>query len=204
MATEIRGLTQPSTAMPQPLTPDIVPSDRESAYYHWAWVADRNATETARALGLSPRTVQDWVSRDGWKTRYDQERGELAVRVRASVEVALLRAFPEVVQGFLKIFRGEGDSRQTLDKEGNLVTVYDAVPYQARVNAGKELVSLLGGPTTHHHHHTADTTAPTSTPPALTDHGTATMPMPHLTREQVAALTPEQRRQLEQQIRSRM
>ncbi len=105
---------------------------------------------------------------------------------------------------FHKIVNGEGDSRQTLDKEGNLVTVYDPVPYQARVNAGKELVALFNGPTTHHHHHTADVPAsPTPVPtPHDTSHDSGT-PAPTLTREQAMAMTPAERRQWEEAYRRR-
>ena len=195
---------------------DVLPNDRETAYHHWAYVSDRNAAETARCLGLPVRTVQDWVTRDGWRVRYDQDRGELAQRVRDTVEVALIRAFPEVVQGFLKIFRGEGDQRQTLDKDGNLVTVYDPVPYQARVNAGKEIVALLNGPTVHLHQvnvqgqrqmgrDTPDPGSPGRGNGSPTSPHTRDLPDPSLplTREQAAAMTPEQRHQWEAARRQR-
>ncbi len=180
----------------QPLIPDVLPSDRETAYHHWAYVSDRNAAETARALGLSVRTVQDWVSRDGWKVRYDQERGDLAQRVRDTVELALIRAYPQLVEGYLKIFLGQGDHRQTLDKDGKLVTVYDHVPYQARVNAGKELRAMFEGPPTQYHHHTASmgngSNGSRNGPPAPPLPRTFDPAAP-LTREAAAAMTPEER-----------
>ncbi len=203
MATEIRGLTQSSdAAMRSALTPDVIPGDREAAYQLWAHVHGQNAKETADALGIPANTVRSWANREGWKQRYELERGERFETVRRATELALLRAIPDTIRMFHKIVNGEGDSRQTLDKDGNLVTVYDPVPYQARVNAGKELVALFNGPTTHHHHHTADVPAPTSTPPAPADHDTDTMPAV-LTREMAAAMSPEQRREYERQLRSR-
>ncbi len=82
-------------------------------------------------------------------------------RERGVTPVALLRAIPDTLRLFHKFVKGEGDSRQTLDKEGTLVTVYDPVPYQASVNAGKELAALFNDPTTlrtHRRHQRPPTT----------------------------------------------
>ncbi|MDP9356103.1 MAG: hypothetical protein M3R02_12630 [Chloroflexota bacterium] len=190
MATEIRDGTHLSdAALQRGLTPDVIPADRDAAYELWAYVHGQNATVTATALGLPANTVRSWANRDGWRQRYELERGERFETVRRATELALLRAIPDTIRMFHQVVNGQGDSRQTLDKEGNLVTVYDPVPYQARVNAGKELVALFNGPTTHHHHHTSDTPAT----PAPTDHGAASTPATPLTREQALAMTPAER-----------
>ncbi len=211
MATEPRdGIHLGSASAHRALTPELLDTDREAAYELWAHIHGQNATATATALGIPANTVRSWANRDGWRQRYELERGERFETVRRATELALLRAIPDTITMFHKIVNGEGDSRQTLDKAGNLVTVYDPVPYQARVNAGKELVALFNGPTAHHHHHTSDTTAPAATPappaPApSTPLDPAGIPDPAgpLTREQALAMTPAQRQQWEQARRSR-
>ncbi len=202
MATAICDSTPSSdAALQRGLTPDVIPADREAAHELWAYVHGQNATATATALGIPANTVRSWANRDGWRQRYELERGERFETVRRATELALLRAIPDTIRMFHKIVNGEGDSRQTLDKEGNLVTVYDPVPYQARVNAGKELVALFNGPTTHHHHHTSDT--PPAPAPTHHDHGPAPDPDGPLTRARAAAMSPEQRQAWEQAYRQR-
>ena len=202
MATEIRGLTQSSDAALQPV---VIPDERESAYYLWAHVHEQNARDVGRALAINDNTIRSWANRDGWRARYQQERGELADRVRSTVEVALLRAIPDGVASMARIVRGEGDLRKHVTKDGEVIEVEEFVPYAARVNAFKELKAMFEGPPTQRHTHQLTTTDPASTPPTP---ATSTQPDPFdphvtLTREQAAALTPEQRRQLEQALRSR-
>ncbi len=199
MATAIRDSTPSSDAAVQRgLTPDVLPGDREGAFQLWAYVHGQNATATATALGIPANTVRSWANRDGWRQRYELERGERFETVRRATELALLRAIPDTIKMFHKIVNGEGDSRQTLDKHGNLVTVEDHVPYQVRVNAGKELVALFNGPTTHHHHHTSDTTAPSALIPPSFHTTTAPDPAAPLTPDQLLSMTPDQIRQAPQ------
>ncbi len=202
MATAVPDLSHSSDApLQRGLTPDVIPNDRESAYYHWAHVSGQNAAETARAIGLAPRTVQEWAQQDGWRTRYDYERGQLAERVRNAVESALFRAMPGAIAALARIAEGEGDTRQHVTKDGDVVEVVEFVPYMARVNAIRELRSMFEGPPVHHHHHTADVPAtpapvapspPTSPNPAIPD------PAGPITREQALAMTPAERQAWEE------
>ncbi len=189
-------------AKTQPLVPDVLPSDRETAYHHWAYVSERNAAETARALGLPVRTVQDWVSRDGWKVRYDQERGDLAQRVRDTMELALIRAMPSAIQALVRIIEGDGDLRQHVTKDGEIIELEEFVPYMARVNAVKELRSMFDGPSVQYHTHTVQTQEPPGNG-HTTGGNVPPSPAPTpLTREAAAAMSPEERQQWERSRRS--
>ncbi len=196
MATEIRdSLPSGDAATRRGLVPDVLPSDRELAYVLWSTTHGQNAAEVARELGLPETTVRSWVSRDGWRARFDQERTEQSLRVRAMADVALMRVVPEVIEGLAKIARGEGDHRDTLDKDGNLVTVYDAVPYQARVNAGNSLLDRFGLVAVRLHQHQVSTPPPPTTP---TDHTIAPDAAAPLIPDQILTMTPDQIRQAPQ------
>ncbi|MDP9471126.1 MAG: hypothetical protein M3Q71_10745 [Chloroflexota bacterium] len=194
MATEIRDVTpSDDAAARRGLVPDVLPSDRETAYLLWSTTHGQNAADVARELGLPETTVRSWVTRDGWRARLDQERTEQSLRVRAMADVALMRVVPEVIEGLAKIARGAGDHRDTLDKDGNLVTVYDAVPYQARVNASNSLLDRFGLTAVRLHQHQVTATTPAPTP----THNTTTAPDPAapLTHDQILTMTPDQIRQ---------
>ncbi len=197
MATEIRdSIPSSDAALQRGLVPDVIPADREAAYELWAYAHGQNATATAAALGIPANTVRSWANRDGWRQRYELERGERFETVRRATELALLRAIPDTIKMFHKIVNGEGDSRQTLDKEGNLVTVYDAVPYQARVNAGNSLLDRFGLTAVRLHQHQVTATTPAPPP---TDHTTtAPDPAAPLTPDQILTMTPDQIRQAPQ------
>ncbi len=205
MATEIRGVAQPSDATTRrSLTPDVLSGDRETAYLLWATTHEQNAAEVARALGLPETTVRSWCQRDGWRGRVDQERIEQSQRVRSVAEAALLRVVPRVIERLERIAMGEGDLKPVVLKDGSVVDVEQVIPAQAQVNAANSLLDRFGITAVRLHHHQVDSTTPAATLPVPTDHGTPTPTTPHLTREQIAAMTPEQRKQLEQDLRSRM
>ncbi len=201
MATEIRDGVHPSSAPAhRVLTPELLDTDREAAYQRWAYVDGQNAAETARALGLSPRTVQDWAQREGWRHRLDAERKEQTARVWSVAELALLRAVPRVIERLERIALGQGDAKLQLTKDGEPVEVEIPGPYQAQVNAANSLLDRFGLSSVQLHQHQVSTT-PTS--PASTDHNTTTTPTTPLTREAAAAMTPEERAQWERARRQR-
>ncbi len=194
MATDLRPLTRVGDAATrQPLHGDVISADRETAFLLWATTYGQNAAETARALNLPETTVRSWVARDAWRARLDQEQAEQRQRVRSVADAALMRVVPEVIEGLAKIARGQGDHRDTLDKDGNLVTVYDAVPYQARVNAGNSLLDRFGltAVRLHQHQVTATTPVPTPTDHTITAPDSAAPPTP----DQLLSMTPDQIRQ---------
>ncbi len=205
MATPIHDGIHPSSAPAhRALTPELLGTDRESAYQRWAYVDGQNAAETARALGLSPRTVQDWVQREGWRHRLDAERKEQTARVWSVAELALLRAVPDAIQSLARIARGDGDLRQHVTKDGEIVEVVEFVPYMARVNAVNSLLDRFGISPVQRHQHQVSTT-PSTTTPAPIDHGSASdsdAPTP-LTREAAARMTPEERAAWERARRQR-
>ncbi len=206
MAMEIRNLTQSSdAAMRSALTPDVISADRETAYLLWSTVHGQNAAEVARSLGIPEPTVRSWCQRDGWRAWGDQEQIEHSRRVRSVVDAALLRIVPTVIERLGRIAMGEGDIKPVLTKDGEVVELEQIVPYQAQVNAAKELVAIYNGPKTHHHHHAADVPTPTSTPPtpAISIPPHPFDPHVILAREMAAAMTPEERRAWEQAHRSR-
>ncbi len=197
MALEVVDATHSGSAPThRALTPELLDTDREAAYQRWAYVDGQNAAETARALGLSPRTVQDWAQREGWRHRLDAERKEQTARVWSVAELALLRAVPRVIERLERIALGQGDVKPQLTKDGELVEVEVPVPYQSQVNAANSLLDRFGLSSVQLHQHQVSTTPPT-TPPAPTDHATTSTPATPLTREAAAAMTPEQRQQWE-------
>ncbi len=208
MATEIRDSIPSTDAALQPaLTPDVIPADRETAYTLWATVAHQNAADVARTLGIPEPTVRSWCQRDGWRSRLELEHQEQSQRVRAVMEAALVRIIPNVINRLDRIAMGHGDTKPVLTKDGEVIELEIPIPYQAQVNAAKELVAIFNGPKTHHHHHTADVPA-TPAPPApspSTPLASAGIPDPAgpLTREQAIAMTPAQRQAWEQARRSR-
>ncbi len=209
MATAIHDGSHPGSAPAhRALTPELLDTDRETIYQRWAYVDGQNAAETARAFGLSPRTVQDWAQREGWRHRLDAERKEQTARVWSVAELALLRAVPDAIQSLARIARGDGDLRQHVTKDGDVVEIVEFVPYMARVHAVNSLLDRFGLSSVQRHQHQVSTTPPTTTPaPTTHDHGADT-PRPFdpanpdpslpLTREQALAMTPEQRRAWEE------
>ncbi len=191
-------MTHAGTHAPS-LTPDLLPDEREAAFQLWAHQHQQNAAATARTLGIPVSTVQSWVRRDGWAARLQAEREDLGRHVWAAAELALLRAVPDGIQALHKIANGEGDTRQVVTKDGEMVEVIEFVPYQARVNAVNSLLDRFGLSSIQRHQHQVNP-APS---PAPANHGTDTMPTPHLTREQALAMTHEERRQWERDHRSR-
>ncbi len=185
------------------LVPDVLPSDRESAYTLWATVAHQNAADVARTLGIPEPTVRSWCQRDGWRSRLQLEHQEQAQRVRVVVDAALLRIIPATVERLHQIAMGRGDTKSVLTRDGEVVELEQLVPYAAQVHAAKELLALYHGPKTHHHHHTTDTTAPVATTPPPTTHDTTATSTTPLTREAAARMTPEERAAWERAHRQR-
>ncbi len=214
MATAIPdGLHPRSAPAHRALAPELLDTDREATYQRWAYVDGQNAAETARALGLSPRTVQDWAQREGWRHRLDAERKEQTARVWSVAELALLRAVPRVIERLERIALGQGDVKPQLTKDGELVEVEIPIPYQAQVNAANSLLDRFGLSSVQLHQHQLSTTPRTTSPaPTTHDHGADTPrpfdpanpdPAAPLTREQALAMSPEQRRAWEEARRSR-
>ncbi|MDP9358200.1 MAG: hypothetical protein M3Q71_20655 [Chloroflexota bacterium] len=198
MATEIRDGIYPSSAPAhRVLTPELLDTDREAVYQRWAYVDGQNAAETARALGLSPRTVQDWAQREGWRHRLDAERKEQTARVWSVAELALLRAVPRVIERLERIALGQGDVKPQLTKDGELVEVEIPIPYQAQVNAANSLLDRFGLSSVQLHQHQLAPAPTAPTTPASTGHDTTATPTTPLTREAAMAMTPEQRQQWE-------
>ncbi len=187
------------------LTPVLLPDDREAAYQLWAHQHQQNAAATARTLGIPVSTVQSWVRRDGWTARLQAEREDLGRHVWAAAELALLRAVPDGIQALHRIATGEGDTRQLVTKEGEVVEVQEFVPYQARVNAVNSLLDRFGLASIQHHSHTVRpsiTPTPAAATPAPNNHGMASPAVP-LTREMAAAMTPAERQAWEEARRQR-
>ncbi len=202
MATEIRdGTRSTDAAMHSALTPEVVSADRESAYILWATVAHQNAADVARTLGIPEPTVRSWCSRDGWRARLELEHQEQSQRVRAVMDAALLRIIPNVINRLDRIAMGHGDTKPVLTKDGEVIELEIPIPYQAQVNAAKELVAIFNGPKTHHHHHTTDVPAtpspPAPSPSTSPDPPGIPDPTTPLTRERAAAMSPEERQQWE-------
>ncbi|MDP9357361.1 MAG: hypothetical protein M3R02_19140 [Chloroflexota bacterium] len=194
MATEIRDGIHPGSAPAhRALTPELLNTDREATYHHWAHVSGQNAAETARALGLSPRTVQDWAQREGWRHRLDAERKDQTARVWSVAELALLRAVPDAIQSLARIARGDGDLRQHVTKDGDVVEIVEFVPYMARVNAVNSLLDRFGLTSIQRHQHQVAPAPSAPTHPASTGHDTTATPTTPLTREAAARMTPEER-----------
>ncbi len=191
-----------ATAHVPSLTPDLLPDDREAAYQLWAHQHQQNAAATARTLGIPVSTVQSWVRRDGWTARLQAEREDLGRHVWAAAELALLRAVPDGIQALHKIANGEGDTRQVVTKDGEVVEVQEFVPYQARVNAINSLLDRFGLSSIQRYQHQVNPapSMPTSTP---TDRHTIPLPGGSLTREQALAMTPAERQAWEQGRRQR-
>ncbi len=189
------------------LTPDLLPADREAAYQLWAHQHQQNAAATARTLGIPVSTVQSWVRRDGWTARLQAEREDLGRHVWAAAELALLRAVPDGIQALHKIANGEGDTRQVVTKDGEVVEVQEFVPYQARVNAVNSLLDRFGLSSIQRHQHQvqpAPVTSGFTTPaPIHHHHGSAPDLAGPLTRERAAAMTPAERQAWEQARRQR-
>ncbi len=208
MATEIRDVTRSTDAAMRPaLTPEVISADRETAYLLWSTVHGQNAAEVARELGIPEPTVRSWCQRDGWRSRLDLEHKEQSQRVRAVMDAALLRIIPNVINRLDRIAMGHGDTKPVLTKDGEVIELEIPIPYQAQVNAAKELVAIFNGPKTHHHHHTTDVPA-TPSPPApspSTSPDPAGIPDPTtpLTREAAAAMSPEERAAWERTYRQR-
>ncbi len=125
----------------------------------------------------------------------------------------MLRVVPEVIDRLHKIAMGQGDTKPVVLKDGSVVDVEQVIPAQAQVNACNSLLDRFGLTAVRLHQHQVSTTPPTTTPaPTTYDHGTDT-PRPFdpanpdpslpLTREQALAMTPDQRRQWEEQRRQR-
>ncbi len=194
MAMETRDVTRSTDAAMRPaLTPEVISADRETAYLLWSTVHGQNAAEVARDLGIPEPTVRSWCSRDGWRARLELEHQEQSRRVRSVVDAALLRIIPNVINRLDRIVMGHGDTKPVLTKDGEVIEMEIPIPYQAQVNAAKELVAIFNGPKTHHHHHTTDAATPATTTPPSTDHGSAPDPDGPLTRERAAAMSPEER-----------
>ncbi|MDP9470062.1 MAG: hypothetical protein M3Q71_05255 [Chloroflexota bacterium] len=184
------------------LTPDLLPADREAAYQLWAHQHQQNAAAVARSLGIPVSTVQSWVRRDGWTARLQAEREDLGRHVWAAAELALLRAVPDGIQALHKIANGEGDTRQVVTKDGEVVEVQEFVPYQARVNAVNSLLDRFGLSSIQRHQHQVQpapvTSGSTAPPPTHHDHGPAPDLAGPMTRERAAAMTPAERQAWEQ------
>ncbi len=203
MATESRDVTPSDDAgARRGLIPDVLPSDRETAYLLWSTTHGQNAAEVARELGLPETTVRSWVTRDGWRARLDQEHLEQNRRVRSVAEAALLRVVPEVIDRLHRIAMGQGDTKPVVLKDGTIVEVEQIVPPQASVNACNSLLDRFGLTAVRLHQHQVSATSPT-TPPAPTDHGTTSTPSTPLTRERALAMTPAEGQAWEQARRQR-
>ncbi len=203
MATAIHDSTPSSDAATRRgLVPDVLPSDREMAYVLWSTTHGQNAADVARELGLPETTVRSWCQRDAWRARFDQERTEQSLRVRAMADVALMRVVPRVIERLERIAMGEGDVKPNALKDGTIVEVEQIVPPQASVNACNSLLDRFGITAIRLHQHQVSTT-PSTTPPTHHDHSPAPDLDGPLTRERAAAMSPAERQAWEQARRQR-
>jgi hypothetical protein len=121
------------------------PSDRvEEGFRIWSTVGARNATQTARILGMSPSTVRYWQRTYGWEARDRAAREADADAAARAALRAVQRATPDVVRKLLWLCVGEKPLRnrqgQIVYEDGQPVMVPAASTRDA-VHAGKVLLS---------------------------------------------------------------
>ncbi len=162
-------------------------AEKEAAYQLYRSVAGRSTAKVARLTGIAERTLDNWRHDHGWAARAEQEAREAA----------------ELWSGALSLVVRE----QALASVLTAAELRDdpTTPPKVRLDAAIWLAGLAGySPVAKMATLTQQILPPTpsATPSAPADHGTHAMPAV-LTREQAAALTPEQRRAYEHQLRSR-
>ena len=73
-----------------PINGVFTDESRRHAYESWAWLCGRAFAETSRRTGVPLRTLHHWAKTEGWRERYEQERADLApVDVRYWVALGL-------------------------------------------------------------------------------------------------------------------
>ncbi len=162
-------------------------AEKEAAYQLYRSVAGRSTGKVARLTGIAERTLDNWRHDQGWAARAEQEAREAA----------------ELWSGALYLVVRE----QALASVLTAAHLRDdpTTPPKVRLDASIWLAGLAGAvPLTKMATVSQQVPAPAApTTPTPTDHGTTSTPSTPLTREQALAMTPEQRRQWEEQRRQR-
>ena len=173
-ANQANGQHEGATAAIVPLAGRrIGMEDHEAAYALWAWEHHQNCAAVARELGVSERAVQKWCRAERWDARLNREAEALRAELFATNKRRLTFGSVRVLEALERTALGLGDDGEPAP-----------IPWQARVNAMNSYLDRAGLAPVQRHRLEAD----------------EPRPRPRYTREQLAAMSLEERNAYEREV----